>query len=149
MCIRDSAGAVARRAARALAALRHDGGGGGKGAPVVVFHGARWTELELELELAGRDGGVGDEGREREREREDEDEKCVTPPTARGVSAGGVVGQGPTVAFSVIRPDGTYVGYSAVERLAAAAGVHVRTGCCCNPGAVSYTHLTLPTILLV
>jgi len=38
------------------------------------------------------------------------------------------------VAFNVRRPDGGFVGYTQVDRLASAAGVHLRTGCCCNPG---------------
>ena len=42
------------------------------------------------------------------------------------------------MAFNVLRMDGTHVGYAAVERACAAAGVHVRTGCCCNPGACDY-----------
>ena len=39
------------------------------------------------------------------------------------------------MAFSVLRPDGSPVGCVRVERAAAAEGVHVRAGCCCNPGA--------------
>lgn len=44
-------------------------------------------------------------------------------------------GQGPVIAFNLYRPDGTWVGYKEVERLAALRGILLRTGCCCNPGA--------------
>ena len=48
-----------------------------------------------------------------------------------------VVGQGPVVAFNVLRSDGSWVGYREVETLAGAAGIVLRTGCHCNPGACS------------
>ena len=63
---------------------------------------------------------------------------AATGPGVRVGSPLGVTGQGPTVAFNVLMMDGTHVGYAAVERACAAAGVHVRTGCCCNPGACDY-----------
>ena len=63
---------------------------------------------------------------------------AATGPGVRVGSPLGVTGQGPTVAFNVLRMDGTHVGYAAVERACAASGVHVRTGCCCNPGACDY-----------
>ena len=76
------------------------------GARVVRLHGAAWVERH------------GEE-------------------TARAASPGGVEkkSHGGTVAFSVLRPDGSPVGCVRVERAAAAEGVHVRAGCCCNPGA--------------
>jgi molybdenum cofactor sulfurtransferase len=76
------------------------------GARVVRLHGAAWVERHGEA-------------------------------TARAVSPGGVDKNthGGTVAFSVLRPDGSPVGCVRVERAAAAEGVHVRAGCCCNPGA--------------
>lgn len=42
---------------------------------------------------------------------------------------------GPTVAFNLRRPDGSWVGYSEVLRLAAMHGLVLRAGCFCNPGA--------------
>jgi molybdenum cofactor sulfurtransferase len=44
---------------------------------------------------------------------------------------------GPTVAFNVIREDGSYVGYNEVSKLAALnhPPIQFRTGCFCNPGA--------------
>lgn len=48
---------------------------------------------------------------------------------------GAACGQGPVVAFNLLRPDGSYVGYREVERLATLSGVRLRTGCVCNPGA--------------
>ncbi|KXS19396.1 hypothetical protein M427DRAFT_152418 [Gonapodya prolifera JEL478] len=43
--------------------------------------------------------------------------------------------QGPLIAFNLIRPDGSLVGYTRVQTLANAWGVHVRSGCFCNTGA--------------
>lgn len=108
------ASAVAGRAARRLAALRH---GGGDGPPAVVLYGTGWTALNDPAVDVDVDSVVAPE-----------------PVVATPVSAGGVIGQGPTVAFNVRRPDGSFVGYAQVERLAAVSGVHLRVGCCCNPG---------------
>lgn len=44
--------------------------------------------------------------------------------------------QGPTIAFNMRRADGTWVGYSEVEKLAAVKQIHIRTGGLCNPGGV-------------
>jgi hypothetical protein len=72
--------AVARRAAKRLAALRHSGGGDGGsssnrgGSPAVILYGAGWM---------GLNGGGDDDDRVEE--------------VAVGVGAGGVVAQGPTV----------------------------------------------------
>ena len=55
------------------------------------------------------------------------------PSPALGLQA--AVGQGPVIAFNLLRPDGSWVGYREVERLAALRGITLRTGCCCNPGA--------------
>ncbi|KNC54019.1 molybdenum cofactor sulfurase [Thecamonas trahens ATCC 50062] len=38
------------------------------------------------------------------------------------------------ITLNVLTPQGEYVGYSEVGRLAALAGIHLRTGCFCNPG---------------
>ena len=99
------------------------------------MYGAGWTGLN-----GGGGGGFGGGGGDVDEDVDDEAAMAAatateeTAATAVGVGAGGVVGQGPTVAFNVKRPDGGYVGYTAVERIASAAGVHLRTGCCCNPG---------------
>ncbi|KAJ2159392.1 hypothetical protein GGF46_003056 [Coemansia sp. RSA 552] len=44
-------------------------------------------------------------------------------------------GSGPTVAFNVKGADGQYMGYIEVERLAVMAGISLRSGRFCNPGA--------------
>lgn len=43
--------------------------------------------------------------------------------------------QGPTVTFSVFWDDGSPLGYRQLEQLASLQGIHLRTGCLCNPGA--------------
>nr|GLL38252.1 molybdenum cofactor sulfurase [Ipomoea trifida] len=42
---------------------------------------------------------------------------------------------GPIVSFNLKRSDGTWYGYREVEKLASLAGIQLRTGCFCNPGA--------------
>lgn len=42
---------------------------------------------------------------------------------------------GPTITFNLKREDGTWFGYREVEKLASLSGIHLRTGCFCNPGA--------------
>ncbi|KAF5730824.1 molybdenum cofactor sulfurase [Tripterygium wilfordii] len=42
---------------------------------------------------------------------------------------------GPVVSFNLKRPDGSWVGYREVEKLASLSKIHLRTGCFCNPGA--------------
>jgi molybdenum cofactor sulfurtransferase len=65
------------------------------------------------------------------------------PPPPPGSS-----GQGPVISFGLLRPDGVSpVGFAEVETLAAHAarargGIHLRTGCLCNPGACQ-RHLAL------
>ncbi|XP_027064091.1 molybdenum cofactor sulfurase isoform X1 [Coffea arabica] len=44
-------------------------------------------------------------------------------------------GMGPIVSFNLRRPDGSWFGYREVEKLASLAGIQLRTGCFCNPGA--------------
>jgi molybdenum cofactor sulfurtransferase len=56
---------------------------------------------------------------------------------AGGAGAEVVTGQGATVAFRVLRPDGAPVGHGHVARAATAAGVALRTGALCNPGAAA------------
>lgn len=43
--------------------------------------------------------------------------------------------QGGVISFNLLRPDGTYVGYHQVQKLAAKHHFHIRSGCQCNPGA--------------
>ncbi|XP_042482522.1 molybdenum cofactor sulfurase isoform X2 [Macadamia integrifolia] len=54
---------------------------------------------------------------------------------------------GPTVTFNLKRSDSSWVGYREVEKLASLSGIHLRTGCFCNPGAcakyVGLSHLDL------
>lgn len=42
---------------------------------------------------------------------------------------------GSIVNFNLLNPDGTFVGYAQVERVASLYNIHLRTGCLCNPGA--------------
>nr|CAD1834558.1 unnamed protein product [Ananas comosus var. bracteatus] len=42
---------------------------------------------------------------------------------------------GPTISFNLKREDGSWFGYREVEKLATLSGIHLRTGCFCNPGA--------------
>eukprot|EP00884_Botryococcus_braunii_P022713 jgi/Botrbrau1/9125/Bobra.160_3s0002.1 len=50
----------------------------------------------------------------------------------------GAVGQGPVIAFNLLRPDGSFVGYREVEKLAGLWNIRLRTGCFCNPGACAW-----------
>ncbi|GAQ81349.1 molybdenum cofactor sulfurase [Klebsormidium nitens] len=51
--------------------------------------------------------------------------------------------QGPIIAFNLVRPDGSWVGYREVEKLAGLRDIQLRTGCFCNPGACAkYLGLT-------
>ncbi|XP_070536354.1 molybdenum cofactor sulfurase-like [Ptychodera flava] len=52
--------------------------------------------------------------------------------------------QGPIVNFNILKPDGTYVGYAEVDKLASLHDIHLRTGCFCNTGACRrYLDMTL------
>ena len=46
--------------------------------------------------------------------------------------------QGPIISFNLLHGDSSFVGYAEVERLASLEGIHVRTGCFCNPGACQH-----------
>ncbi|KAJ3299938.1 hypothetical protein HK104_005850 [Borealophlyctis nickersoniae] len=46
-----------------------------------------------------------------------------------------VYSQGPIINFSLLRPDGSYIGHTFVMQLAAMFNIHMRGGCFCNPGA--------------
>jgi len=56
-------------------------------------------------------------------------------PMARIYGPAGTRRRGGTVAFSLLGPRGEAVDVGTVERELAAAGISVRTGCFCNPGA--------------
>ncbi|EKG12825.1 Aminotransferase class V/Cysteine desulfurase [Macrophomina phaseolina MS6] len=45
--------------------------------------------------------------------------------------------QGATIAFNVMRPDGTFVAPSTVERAANARNIYLRSGSLCNPGGAA------------
>ncbi|QSZ32359.1 hypothetical protein DSL72_001933 [Monilinia vaccinii-corymbosi] len=45
--------------------------------------------------------------------------------------------QGATIAFNILRPDGSYVSYSTVEQLANRKDIYVRAGGLCNPGGIA------------
>lgn len=50
---------------------------------------------------------------------------------------------GSIVNFNLKNPDGSYVGYAQVERVASLYNIHLRTGCVCNPGACqAYLNIT-------
>ena len=56
-------------------------------------------------------------------------------PLIRVYGPAGTVARGGTVAFNFLDPSGDVVDERAVARDAAAAGISLRTGCFCNPGA--------------
>ena len=56
-------------------------------------------------------------------------------PMVRIYGPTNVVSRGATVALSFLDPDGGVVDAGAVSRDASAAGISLRTGCFCNPGA--------------
>jgi len=58
-------------------------------------------------------------------------------PGSKDTKAAFEVGQGPVIAFNLMRSDSSYVGYKKVETLGEARGIVLRTGCHCNPGACS------------
>lgn len=51
------------------------------------------------------------------------------------------VSQGPIINFNLLHPDGSYIGFSEVEKLSHVYNIHFRTGCFCNIGACQQ-HLT-------
>ena len=57
-------------------------------------------------------------------------------PMARIYGPAGTRDRGGTVAFNLLDPGGRVVDERAVARDTAAAGISIRTGCFCNPGAV-------------
>ena len=64
-------------------------------------------------------------------------------PMARVYGPAGTGDRGGTVAFNLLDPGGRVVDERAVARDTAAAGISIRTGCFCNPGAIEGAfHLT-------
>jgi len=64
-------------------------------------------------------------------------------PMARIYGPAGTCDRGGTVAFNLLEPGGRVVDERAVARDTAAAGISIRTGCFCNPGAIEGAfHLT-------
>lgn len=131
--------AVARRLASSLAALRH-----ANGASVCRLHGA-WTGTQA---LLGGDGSGADRGSDGAEAGRSVPARGGEPAGAgddrpRNNSAGPLakrdlvvrLTQGPTVTFSVFWDDGSPLGYRQLEQLASLQGIHLRTGCLCNPGA--------------
>jgi selenocysteine lyase/cysteine desulfurase len=57
-------------------------------------------------------------------------------PMARIYGPASIRDRGATVAFNLLDPDGNIVDERAVARETAAAGISIRTGCFCNPGAL-------------
>jgi molybdenum cofactor sulfurtransferase len=56
-------------------------------------------------------------------------------PVVRVYGPTSVDARGGTVAFNVLRPDGSLVDFGLVEAAASGARISLRTGCFCNPGA--------------
>jgi selenocysteine lyase/cysteine desulfurase len=56
-------------------------------------------------------------------------------PMVRIYGPAGTRDRGGTVAFNLLDPDGHVIDERAVSRATAAAGISIRTGCFCNPGA--------------
>eukprot|EP00922_Rhytidocystis_sp_ex-Travisia-forbesii_P065420 GHVS01097214.1.p1 GENE.GHVS01097214.1~~GHVS01097214.1.p1 ORF type:complete len:851 (+),score=77.23 GHVS01097214.1:232-2784(+) len=55
---------------------------------------------------------------------------------------------GGVVAFNILKPDGEYVNFGQVEMQSSDHGIHLRTGCFCNPGACQdYLGLTVADII--
>jgi selenocysteine lyase/cysteine desulfurase len=64
-------------------------------------------------------------------------------PMARIYGPADIRDRGGTVAFNLLDPGGTIIDERAVARETAAAGISIRTGCFCNPGAAEAAfHLT-------
>jgi selenocysteine lyase/cysteine desulfurase len=55
--------------------------------------------------------------------------------------------RGGTIAFNFLRPDGSLVDERVVDRVAAAAGISLRTGCFCNPGVAEQAFALDPELL--
>ncbi|GIL77285.1 hypothetical protein Vretifemale_6749, partial [Volvox reticuliferus] len=98
---------LARWLVARLAAMRH-----ANGAPVAVIYG-RWCAAAAAAAAAAATAGT----------------------SAVGAAVASLPDHGPTVSFNLLRPDGSWVGHAEVARLAAMHGLHLRTGCFCNPGA--------------
>jgi molybdenum cofactor sulfurtransferase len=121
---RGGAAAVAAHAAvlaeelqARLAALRH-----ADGAAAIEVYGAGWARgMDKSTYRNSSTGMTGGANKGKNKDTADH-------------GHGGACG--PTVAFNVLRHDGSYVGYAEVGKLAALnlPPIQLRTGCCCNPG---------------
>lgn len=56
--------------------------------------------------------------------------------------------QGGTLAFNLLSPTGSYVGYSDFSKLAARHGFMLRAGCNCNPGAC-HNYIGIPESMII
>ncbi|MER5887899.1 aminotransferase class V-fold PLP-dependent enzyme [Streptomyces sp. NPDC001941] len=65
-------------------------------------------------------------------------------PAVRVLGPSGAARRGPTVAFDLLRPDGTRFDERLCQEATAAAGVSVRTGCFCNPGVAEQVNALGP-----
>lgn len=62
---------------------------------------------------------------------------CIIYIESEGLPYQDSTTQGATVAFSVVRQDGTYIAHSVVEKLANQEGIYVRSGGLCNAGGLT------------
>jgi molybdenum cofactor sulfurtransferase len=58
-----------------------------------------------------------------------------------------VAGRGGAIAFNIIDPAGAYLHHEAVERIATEAGIALRSGCFCNPGAAETALRHTPSLI--
>lgn len=136
---------LARHVAASLLRLRH-----ANGAAAVRVYG--WEAMQPRDQqrgsgaLHGTSSGSSDESRAPPRLARSTQRTSASAAAPAAAAAAAL--QGPTVAFSLLRDDGAYVGYAEVARLAAAHRLHLRTGCFCNPGACA-AHLGLSARQLV
>ncbi|MFC7308229.1 aminotransferase class V-fold PLP-dependent enzyme [Streptomyces monticola] len=68
-------------------------------------------------------------------------------PAVRLLGPRDTLDRGPTVAFHLLRPDGTPIDERVCQDAATAAGVSVRTGCFCNPGVAEHAHSLTPGLV--
>lgn len=70
-------------------------------------------------------------------------EKVCEMYTAKNSTYGDPTTQGPVIAFNLKNSQGSWIGKSEVEKLAAVRNIHIRSGGLCNPGGIAtYLHLT-------
>ncbi|CZT47954.1 related to hxB protein [Rhynchosporium secalis] len=61
---------------------------------------------------------------------------CVIYDEPDKSTYGDATTQGATIAFNIMRSDGTYIGHSLIERTANSKGIYLRSGGLCNPGGI-------------